>query len=204
MCTDEAPGSESSATNQLCQDLTTLPDHDKQTTQPALQVIKVPSKKVYATVAFYISTHKPGDVLQRIVMEGVLSTDSEIAEESVALEGIRYMENLENVVVEDLNFSELKYVQEHNRDLQAKLEAAEEDNLAQRAGLRLPLTAMIGISHRMYDLSDEVHVDHMPIHFYLLWSSAKMAEVTFVNLGVLFLPLSKNWFVCLFKFTWFG
>lgn len=46
-------------------------------------------------------------------------------------------------------------MQAQNRDLEAKLQAAEEKILTQCAGLHLTLTAMTTISHRLYQLTDK-------------------------------------------------
>jgi len=56
-------------------------------------------------------------------ISGVESFDTAIAEHTTALETIKYMENVTNTVIRDLNYDHLKYADEENKHVRKQLRA---------------------------------------------------------------------------------
>ena len=92
---------------------------------------------------------------QPVIMGGVPFVHHEIAG-TVALEAIWYMDNWENMVIEDLNYSDLRYVDAKNHDLHERLQAVKEYRQRLHKGLLLPRKAMVSVSHWIYDFMAQI------------------------------------------------
>ena len=62
------------------------------------------------------------------------------------MEGIRYMETWENMVVEDLTYSELRYIEAQSKDLCQKLATVPEDKENLQKCLLLTVETMVSFS----------------------------------------------------------
>lgn len=113
--------------------------------------------QVSAVVTIYSSLRMPGNLLRLVKLGGVEAVDSVIAEESAAREAIRFIELWEDVEVEDLHYSELKYVEEIRDDLYKKLEAARKDNVNLQRGLSLATSRMISFSNQILSITCNNH-----------------------------------------------
>lgn len=129
--------------------------------------------RVSAVVTFYVSARVPGNLLRAVKIGGAGSVDSEVAEESAAREGIRFVESWEGMEVEDLHYSELRYMKETREDLISKLKSSEEDKENLIRGLGRAASRMVAFSNQMFgiaennrciDQSVEAEAINEPIH----------------------------------------
>lgn len=109
--------------------------------------------RVSVVVTLYVSAHVPGNLLQPVKIGGAESEDPEIAEESAAREGIRFVESWENMDVEDLHYSELRYLKETREDLISKLKSSEEDKEKLIRGLGFAASRMVAFSKQMFGIA---------------------------------------------------
>lgn len=67
--------------------------------------------RVTSFVTFYSSTRTPNNLIRPVRLGGAEAIDRETTKQSAAREAIRFVEAWENLEIEDLHYSELKYLE---------------------------------------------------------------------------------------------